>query len=41
VLKQMLKRSKAKANKLNKEYYNNSKDIDILNIHASSLEVAF
>jgi len=40
VLKQMLKRSKAKANKLNKEYYNNSKDIDILNIHASSLEVA-
>ena len=40
VLKQMLENSKAKANRLNQEYYANSKDIDILNIHASSLEVA-
>ena len=40
VLKQMLKKSKSKANRLNQEYYTNSKDIDTLNIQASSLEVA-
>jgi len=40
VLQSMLKKSKQKANKLNAEFYKNSKDIDILNIHASSLEVA-
>ncbi|MCD6433825.1 MAG: peptidase M23, partial [Sulfurimonas sp.] len=40
VLQQMLKASKDKANRLNKKYYRNSKDIDILNINASSLEVA-
>ncbi|MEA3331853.1 MAG: peptidoglycan DD-metalloendopeptidase family protein [Campylobacterota bacterium] len=40
VLKQMLKASKERANKLNKKYYRNSKDIDLLNINASSLEVA-
>jgi septal ring factor EnvC (AmiA/AmiB activator) len=40
VLQSMLKASKEKANKLNQEFYKNSKDIDILNIHASSLEVA-
>ena len=40
VLQSMLKISKEKANKLNQEFYKNSKDIDTLNIHASSLEVA-
>ena len=40
VLQSMLKASKEKANKLNQEFYKNSKDIDTLNIHASSLEVA-
>ena len=40
VLQQMLKASKDKANRLNKKYYRNSKDIDLLNINASSLEVA-
>jgi len=40
VLQNMLKISKDKANKLNHDFYENSKDIDILNIHASSLEVA-
>ena len=39
ILQSMLKTSKEKANKLNYEFYKNSKDIDILNIHASSLEV--
>jgi len=40
VLQSMLEISKEKANKLNQEFYKNSKEIDILNIHASSLEVA-
>ena len=40
VLQSMLKASKEKANKLNREFYKNSKEIDTLNIHASSLEVA-
>jgi septal ring factor EnvC (AmiA/AmiB activator) len=39
ILQSMLKTSKEKANKLNYEFYKNSKDIDLLNIHASSLEV--
>lgn len=40
VLKVMLKKSKEKVKKLNNIFYSNSKDIDILNTHASSLEVA-
>jgi len=40
VLQNMLKTSKQKANKLNQEFYKNSKYIDKLNIEASSLEVA-
>ncbi len=40
VLKVMLKNSKKKVKELNRVYYDNSKNIDILNIHASSLEVA-
>ena len=40
VLKEMLKNSKEKVAKLNKVFFNNTKDIDLLNKHASSLEVA-
>jgi len=40
VLKKMLQSSKDKVAKLNKVFYSNSKDIDLLNRHASSLEVA-
>ena len=40
VLQAMLKDSKKKANKLNTKFYDNSKSIDTLNAHASSLEVA-
>jgi len=40
VLKKMLQNSKNKVAKLNKVFFNNSKDIDLLNRHASSLEVA-
>ncbi|WP_321778688.1 M23 family metallopeptidase [Sulfurimonas sp.] len=40
VLKVMLKNSKKKVKLLNKKFYTNSKNIDTLNIHASSLEVA-
>ena len=40
VLKTMLKKEKEKAKVLSKQFVNNSKDIDILNQHASSLEVA-
>ncbi len=39
VLKVMLEESKQKVKKLNQEFYNNSKNIDTLNEHASSLEV--
>ena len=39
VLKVMLETSKKKVEKLNKKFYNNSKDIDALNTHASFLEV--
>jgi septal ring factor EnvC (AmiA/AmiB activator) len=40
VLQKMLANSKAKVKKLNKVFYANAKDIDLLNQHASSLEVA-
>ena len=40
VLKNMLKSSKEKVKKLNKKFYANSKDINLLSEHASSLEVA-
>ncbi len=40
VLQNMLKTSKQKANKLNQEFYRNSKYIDKLNIDASILEVS-
>jgi len=40
VLKVMLKNSKQKAKELNAKFYDNSRNIDILNTHASSLEVA-
>ncbi len=40
VLNEMLKRSKEKANRLNTEFYKNSKIIDKLNIDASFLEVS-
>ncbi|DAB27981.1 MAG: peptidase M23 [Sulfurimonas sp. RIFOXYD12_FULL_33_39] len=40
VLELMLKNAKAKIKKLNESFYNNSKNIDILNQHVSSLEVA-
>ena len=40
VLQAMLKKSKTKAKKLNNTFYTNSKNIDTLNIHASSLEVS-
>ncbi len=40
VLKVMLKNSKKKVKLLNTKFYVNSKNIDTLNIHASSLEVA-
>lgn len=39
VLKVMLEESKQKIKKLNAEFYDNSKNIDSLNEHASSLEV--
>ena len=40
VLKKMLKSSKEKVAKLNSVFFSNSKDIDLLSKHASSLEVA-
>jgi len=40
VLKAMLKKEKQKASVLSKQFLSNSKDIDFLNQHASSLEVA-
>ena len=40
VLQQMLKKEKQKAQKLSSQYFANAKDIDFLNQHASSLEVA-
>ncbi len=40
ILKKMLQNSKDNVAKLNKIFFNNSKDIDLLNKHASSLEVA-
>ncbi|OIP57719.1 MAG: peptidase M23 [Helicobacteraceae bacterium CG2_30_36_10] len=40
VLKSMLSNAKEKAEVLNNKFYNNSKDIDFLSLHASSLEVA-
>ena len=40
VLQAMLKESKQKAKKLNETFYNNSKNIDILNEHSTALEVA-
>ena len=40
VLQKVLQNSKDKVAKLNKVFFNNSKDIDLLNRHASSLEVA-
>lgn len=40
VLKSMLSNAKEKAEALNNKFYNNSKDIDFLSLHASSLEVA-
>ncbi|MBL0707428.1 MAG: peptidoglycan DD-metalloendopeptidase family protein [Sulfurimonas sp.] len=40
VLKAMLKSSKKKVKELNTMFYNNSKNIDSLNTHASSLEVS-
>ncbi len=40
VLQAMLKDSKKKANILNTKFYDNSKSIDTLNAHASSLEVS-
>lgn len=39
VLKVMLEESRQKVKKLNVEFYNNTKNINILNEHASSLEV--
>ena len=38
ILQEMLKSSKEKANKLNKLYYSNSKDIEALNKHTKSLK---
>jgi len=40
VLKSMLKKAKIKADTLSKKFFTNAKDIDSLNIQASSLEVA-
>lgn len=40
VLKKMLKKEKKKAKLLSDKYLHNAKNIDFLNIHASSLEVA-
>jgi len=40
VLKAMLKKEKAKATYLSKQFIENAKDIDFLNQHASTLEVA-